>query len=152
MEKKKGKRGRPKNIPSPESMWMFFLQYCKETKEDFILVHDFVGKDAKEVYRKKEKPLTIEGFDNWLFKHGIISNLKQYMANSDNRYKEFTTICSRIREHVRQDQITGGMAGIYNPSITQRLNGLVDKQEVSQNVSVVTKEELAELAAKINEK
>ena len=33
-------------------------------------------------------------------------------------------------DEIRQDQIEGGMSGIYNPSITQRLNGLTDKSEV----------------------
>jgi len=33
------------------------------------------------------------------------------------------------------------MAGIYNPSITQRLNGLVDKKEVETKDSVFTDEE-----------
>jgi hypothetical protein len=40
------------------------------------------------------------------------------------------TICTHIKEIVRQDQIEGGMVGQYNPSITQRLNGL--KEQVEQ--------------------
>jgi TPP-dependent pyruvate/acetoin dehydrogenase alpha subunit len=47
--------------------------------------------------------------------------------NKDERYEAYITICSRIKEAIREDQIGGGMAGIYNPSITQRLNGLVEK-------------------------
>ena len=43
-----------------------------------------------------------------------------YLASS--RYSDYIRICSRIRRTIRQDQIEGGMAGIYNPSITQRLN------------------------------
>ena len=35
------------------------------------------------------------------------------------------------REEIREDQIIGGMLSFYNPSITQRLNGLVEKQETS---------------------
>jgi hypothetical protein len=30
---------------------------------------------------------------------------------------------------IRNDQIDGGMVGQYNPSITQRLNGLVEKTD-----------------------
>jgi len=40
-------------------------------------------------------------------------------------------VCSRIKKSIRKDQIEGGMVGQYNPSITQRLNGLVEKQETS---------------------
>ena len=32
---------------------------------------------------------------------------------------------------MRQDQIEGGMAGMYNPSITQRLNSLVEKTQTT---------------------
>jgi len=124
----------PKNkyIATPEIMWQHFVDYKKETKQDVILVHDYVGKDADEVYRRKEKPLTLEGFENWCADNDIIEDLSQYFANTENRYTEYQTICSRIRRTIRQDQIEGGMVGIYNPSITQRLNGLVDKSEVTQ--------------------
>ena len=59
----------------------------------------------------------------------VIGQLSHYFANTDNKYSDYLTICSRIKRSVRQDQIEGGMAGIYNPSITQRLNGLVEKTQ-----------------------
>lgn len=121
--------GRTKLIETPEILWEYFVKYKKEIKEKPIIVKDWVGKDATDVYREKEKPLTIEGFENWLEDSDIINNLSQYFANTDKRYNDYQTICSRIKRNVRQDQIEGGMAGIYNPSITQRLNGLVDKKE-----------------------
>jgi cellulase/cellobiase CelA1 len=124
--------GRPKKIESPEKLWEYFLSYKKEVKGVPFLVKDWVGKDANEVYREKEKPLTIEGFENYLEDKEIISDLSNYFANSNNAYANFSTICSRIKRNVRQDQIEGGMTGIYNPSITQRLNSLVEKSEVTE--------------------
>jgi hypothetical protein len=121
--------GKRKYIETPEKMWEYFEQYKKETKSNPIQVQDYVGKDAEMVYRTKERPLTIDGFEVWLFKKGIISDLSNYFANSDNKYSEYSTICSHIKKEVRTDQIEGGMAGIYNPSITQRLNNLVERQE-----------------------
>jgi len=82
------------------------------------------------VYREKERPLTIEGLNVFVRKQGIASGLDHYFANTNNRYRKFLSICTRIREEIRQDQIEGGMAGMYNPSITQRLNNLVDRQQV----------------------
>ena len=61
----------------------------------------------------------------------IISHLSDYFANTNGKYDEYSTICSRIKRNVRQDQIEGGMAGIYNPSITQRLNSLIDNIDLS---------------------
>ena len=118
-----------KYIESPDKMWEYFLAYKKQVKDNPIIVKDWVGKDAIDVYRPKEKPLTIEGFENYCADEGIISDLSNYFANSNDAYSEYSTICSRIRKAIRQDQIEGGIAGIYNPSITQRLNGLVDKKE-----------------------
>ena len=109
-------------------MEQLFEEYVKSVKESPILVQDFVGKDGDEVNRKKEKPLTIEGFEIFLYYKGIISDLSHYFSNKDGRYSDFVAICSHVKKKVRIDQITGGMAGIYNPSITQRLNGLVEKQ------------------------
>ena len=118
-----------KYIETPEKMWEYFLAYKKEVKEKPIIVKDWVGKDAVDVYREKERPLTLEGFENWCSDNDIIENLDNYFANSNDSYAEYSSICSRIRKAIRQDQIEGGMVGIYNPSITQRLNGLVDKKE-----------------------
>ena len=121
--------GKRKYIETPELLWDYFLQYKQYVKANPIIVKDWVGKDATDVYREKERPLTIDGFECWCYDNDIISHLSDYFANSDNKYSDYSTICSRIRKAVRTDQIEGGMAGIYNPSITQRLNGLVDKSE-----------------------
>lgn len=123
-----------KYIETPQKLWELFEEYTAEIKAKPIKVHDFVGKDGEEVYRLKERPLTIEGFNNHCWKTGVISDLKDYFSNKDNRYTDYIPICSHIKECIRQDQIEGGMAGIYNPSITQRLNGLKETSDV--NVSV----------------
>jgi hypothetical protein len=128
--------GRYKLIESPDFLWDLFKKYKEYIKNKPIIVKDWVGKDASSVYREKEKPLTIEGFENWLEDNEIITHLSDYFANTDKRYSDFTTICSRIKRNIRQDQIEGGMAGIYNPSITQRLNGLVDKKETELKGSI----------------
>lgn len=126
--------GRTKLIETPEKLWELFLKYKKYIKNNPIKVQDYVGKDAEMVYREKERPLTIEGFENYLEDEGIIGDLSHYFANTNNAYSDYLTICSRIKRNVRQDQIEGGMLSIYNPSITQRLNGLVEKNETNIRV------------------
>jgi len=125
--------GRYKLIESPEKMWELFVAYKESTKNKPILVQDFVGKDGMEVRRERERPLTMEGFENYCFENDIINDLGDYFSNKDGKYSDFSTICRAIRRSIREDQISGGMAGIYNPSITQRLNGLTDKQENQNN-------------------
>lgn len=124
-----------KYIETPEKLWEHFQNYKKETKSKPFLIKDWVGKDAFNVQREKERPLTIEGFECWLFDNDIIGDLSHYFANTNDKYSEFLTICSRIKKAVRQDQIEGGMAGMYNPSITQRLNGLVEKTQTDVNIT-----------------
>jgi hypothetical protein len=123
--------GRPNKIHSPEHLWELFQAYKKNTKENPFIVKDYVGKDAEMVYREKERPLTMEGLNNYVFDMGIIHGLDNYFANSRGRYKKFSSICRAIKEQIRQDQIEGGMAGMYNPSITQRLNNLVEKTQTT---------------------
>ena len=129
--------GRHKAIETPELMLQYFTEYCEYAKNNPIKVHDFVGKDGDEVYRLRERPLTIEGFENYCYNQGVIGDLSHYFANTNNAYSDFLTICSRIRKTIRQDQIEGGMAGVYNPSITQRLNSLVEKSENKHEVSEI---------------
>lgn len=120
-----------KYIETPEILWDHFLQYKKLVKNNPILVKDWVGKDADQVYKEKEKPLTFIGFQNYLDDEDIISDVTDYFENKDNRYTEYVRICSRIKRNIQDDQICGGMVGIYNPSITQRLNNLKEETDIT---------------------
>ena len=127
--------GKNKYIETPEILWEYFEKYKKDTKSRPFLVKDWVGKDALDVYREKERPLTIEGFECWMFDQSIIGDLGDYFSNKNEKYTDYSTICRAIKKAVRQDQIEGGMAGMYNPSITQRLNGLVEKTQTEVNIT-----------------
>lgn len=127
--------GKNKYIETPDKLWEYFELYKKDTKSRPFLVKDWVGKDAVDVYREKERPLTIEGFECWLFDQKIIGDLGDYFSNKNNNYTDYSTICRAIKKAVRQDQIEGGMSGMYNPSITQRLNGLVEKTQTEVNIA-----------------
>lgn len=117
-----------KYIETPEKMYELFEAYKVATKKNPFLIQDYVGKDGEMVYRERERPLTFEGFYDYCYEN--IGCIDQYFENRDNRYTEYVAICSRIKKLIRKDQIEGGMASIYNASITQRLNGLADKSEV----------------------
>jgi hypothetical protein len=128
-----------KYIETPERMWEHFQAYRTKIKSKPITQQDYVGKDATEVWREKERPLTMEGFENYLFEEGIITDVSDYFEGKIESYKDFLPICRAIKKLIRQDQIEGGMAGIYNPSITQRLNGLVDKVQEDGTKEIIVK-------------
>lgn len=134
---KKKKVGRPKAIETPEQMWQLFQEYAAHTKKNPIKVKDWVGGMGKQIIREKERPLTLEGFELFVWEKGTVEGVEQYFSNREGRYQDFVGICSLIRKQIRQDQIAGGMAGIYNPSITQRLNGLVEKTENKHEVTEI---------------
>jgi hypothetical protein len=122
-------RGHGKYIETPEKMWEYFEAYRSQVKSNPRTKTVFPGKDAIPQHEPLERPLTLEGFENWCADAGIIEDLSNYFANTKGNYSDYSTICSRIKRVIRQDQIEGGMVGQYNASITQRLNSLVDKQE-----------------------
>lgn len=121
--------GRPRIFKSPEALWDAFVLYKEWVKANPILVHDYVGKDGVEVFRQRQRPLIMEGFQTWLVDEGYISfpDIDPYL---DGTYPEFSAISRTIKTAIRQEQVSGGMAGIYNPSLTARINGLTEKQEV----------------------
>jgi hypothetical protein len=125
---------KPKLIENPARMWELFENYKRLLKLNPIIVVDYVGGKGSRAEREKERPLTMEGFREYCYSESL--TIKHYFDNTDNRYSEYSTICLRIKDAIRLDQIEGGMAGIYNPSITQRLNGLVEKTQTDLNANV----------------
>jgi hypothetical protein len=126
--------GKNKYIETPEKMWEYFEAYRKEVKDNPRFKNE-LDKFGNIVPIPLERPLSIDGFECWCHEKGIISDLSNYFANSNNNYDNYSTICYAIRKAVRNDQIDGGMVGQYNASITQRLNGLVEKQEVKHDIT-----------------
>lgn len=118
-----------KYIETPERLYEIFQEYKNSLK-------------AREIQKATPKgvvsewhtpPLTMEGFEVFVYNwEGIESKgVEQYFSNREGRYLAYVDICSRIKKEIRRDQIEGGMVGQFNPSITQRLNGLTEKTDVT---------------------
>jgi len=122
------KVGRPRNLNSPEQLYELFIRYKQDVKANPRIKSVFGGKEFEERAEPLERPLTMEGFE--VFCWDEVGQVEQYFKNIEKRYEEFVPICSRIRKEIREDQITGGMVGQYNASITQRLNNL--KEQIEQ--------------------
>jgi len=93
--------GAPKKIESPEKLWEYFEKYKEEIKSNPIIgVEQKRGNTAlpRDISNIEEgvlnkmlnpiielpiqRPLTMEGFENWLEDNEIINNLSNYLANS----------------------------------------------------------------------
>lgn len=123
--------GRPKNIDSPERLRILFRQYRKWAKDNPYKKQDFVGKDADEVERKLERPLTWVGFEVYLMERMVINDLGDYEKNKDGRYEEFAPIIRAIKNIIEADQFEGACVGIYQHNIIARKQGLTEKAELS---------------------
>ena len=131
--------GRPRNVDNPQTMWDLFEEYRFDLdfKAEEWLKIQYVGKDAVRKVDAYKIPMTFEGFKRYCWDEEV-GDVEDYFVNDSAKYPEFSSICARIKNIIRENQVIGGMLGVYNPSITQRLNGLVEKQEtkIDQDISI----------------
>jgi len=116
-----------KYIETPEKLYELFEAYKANRKPREIQKATATG--VKSEWHTP--PLTMEGFEIYCFQLGV--TVEHYFRNTEGAYNEYCGICSNIKKEIRNDQIEGGMVGQYNPSITQRLNGLTEKTDVTTN-------------------
>lgn len=128
-----------KYIETPEKMWKLFEGYKKEVKDNPRVIYDFVGRDGNEVAKRLERPLTMEGFECYCYDKGV--TVSNYFKNKHDAYEDYYLVCTRIRKEIREDQITGGMVGQYNASITQRLNNLKEQTENQTTITEINFED-----------
>lgn len=127
--------GREKLIKEPEQMYEMWIDYKTTVKSNPRYRHQLCQRTGEMVKEPLEVPLTMEGFEVFCYEKYKIT-VSNYFNNQNGSYDGFYTICTHIRKQIREDQISGGMVGQYNPSITQRLNSLVEKSQVEQDGKV----------------
>ena len=130
---------KPKLIESPEKLMEIFEAYKAHCADNPRIKWVLSQKTAEMVAEPLRVPLTNEGFE--IFCYNNYSDVHHYFDNTDGRYSEYRTICTHIKKEIRNDQITGGMVGQFNPSITQRLNALKEHTDVTsgdEKISAIT--------------
>lgn len=125
-----------KYVETPDKLLEMWEAYKKQVKDNPRFINH-LNKFGEIVPVPMECPLTQEGFEVFCRNKYSIT-VGQYFDNPDNRYDEYIAICTHIKAERRNDQITGGMVGQYNASITQRLNGLTDKVQNELSGEVTT--------------
>lgn len=130
-----------KYIETPQHLWFLFVKYKELIKSKPKLVQDYVGKDAEMVYREKEVPLTMTGFECFVLDNVekmTCPDLTEYFEGKNESYKDYFPIASRIRKEIENDLTIGGLTMVYSQSITARITGLSDKQEIEHKVKEST--------------
>jgi hypothetical protein len=130
-----------KYIETPDALYQMWEAYKKQVKSNPRFRYVMAQKTGEMVAEPLECPLTQQGFEAFCYAKFNVS-VNNYFDNKDNAYDEYYTICMRIVNERKDDQITGGMVGQYNASITQRLNGLTEKTEnKNENTNIEVKAE-----------
>jgi len=109
-----------------EIAWHAYKDFLLEEANKWLKIQ-YVGKEGQRMEDSLKLPYTFDGFCVFCYKN--YGTVHQYFENKDGLYSDFVGICSHIKQEIRENQITGGLLGVYNPSITQRLNNLVEKVE-----------------------
>ena len=128
--------GKNKYIETPEKMYELFEAYKKEVKDNPRIQYSLSNKTGKAEPVYLERPLTSSGFRVFAHQNGF--SVEHYFANTGEAYNDYRTICRAIENEIRADQIDGGMVGQYNASITQRLNGLTERTDVTSGNQSIT--------------
>jgi hypothetical protein len=118
-----------KYIETPEKMWELFVSYRDWCKANPRYQYSLSNKTGEATAIPLERPLTQVGFRSYAADNGC--TVTDYFSNKEDRYTDYATICTRIEEAIRHDQIEGGMTGQYNASITQRLNNLTERVDTT---------------------
>jgi len=125
-----------KYIETPEKLYELFELYKNSLRAREI--QKATPKGVVSEYHTP--PLTMSGFRTFGYKNGV--TIHHYFSNSEGAYEAYRSICTHIEDEIRTDQIEGGMVGQFNPSITQRLNGLTEKTDVTTNGKDISKIEI----------
>jgi len=122
-----------RNFKTPEDLEKAFEEYKEHLKKEALewVKVQYVGAAGMKKEDAFKLPYTMEGFSVFCFKK--YGTIKHYFNNTDEMYNDFCTICSHIKEEIRSNQITGGMLGLYNPSITQRLNNIRENTDITSD-------------------
>jgi hypothetical protein len=125
--------GRPPEIKTPAMLWDLFLQYIEYNKANPFYVNDFKGNPPESVEIRKDKPLTIVGFEDFL---GVGIKWFEQFKGSDTvkNNPEFSSIITRVEASCYNHKFSGAAAGIFNANIIARDLGLADKRDIHNTI------------------
>lgn len=127
------KTGKPKAIPSPKKLWELACEYFQSVDDSPGIKKDFIkgGEMAGTIVDMETmRPYTWEGFEDYLFQRGIISDLEDYRYNKDGRYSEFGGIIRAIGKVIYDRNFSGAAMNFLNSNLIARQLGLAEKTQV----------------------
>lgn len=132
--------GRPPKFKTPEELEAKaeeYFRWCdanpveKGSRKLVGAKKNSKGSEAKsdEVKFTAKRPYTLDGLAIFIG----ISRWRDMRDKECYQTPEFVAVINAIETRVRDQQITGALSGIFNPSIVARLNGLAEQVEANIN-------------------
>ena len=139
-EQPKHAGGRPPKFKTPEELEAKaeeYFRWCdanpveKGSRKLVGAKQNSKGSEAKsdEVKFTAKRPYTLDGLAIFIG----ISRWRDMRDKECYQTPEFVAVINAIETRVRDQQITGALSGIFNPSIVARLNGLAEQVEANIN-------------------
>lgn len=127
----RAKSGRDAIFTDPQVLKNSIQEYFEVTNDrDDWDGQNWVGKDGEEVVVKKRVPFSLKGLCIFLgVSSHYFSEFKKSQTFKNN--PEFLEVYTWAEDVIQTQQIDGGLLGYYNPSLTARLNGLTDRQDIT---------------------
>lgn len=147
-------RGRRRLLPSAEELWRKAREYfawCDDTPWCRVDLVKYQGEATQEAV-PLGRPYTVDGLTVFLGVAGSYFRTAEKELFEKVEKKRATPIeeelldtIQYIKTVIRSQQIEGAAVGVFNASLVARINGLVDRQDVTSNgervVNVVVRDE-----------
>lgn len=123
--------GHPRVWASPDDLWQDACDYYQWAKDNPLYEEKLFCSNGEILRTRVAKPriLTIEGFLIYLGRSADL--FWEY-----RKYEEYADVISRIERLIYAENIEKAAAGFYNSTIVTRKLGLVEKQELSGDLTV----------------
>lgn len=131
----RSKHGRDKIFSSGEMILAAADEYMEVLQDNPLMEHDFVGKDAVEVDKRKKNVPTWEGFANFCDVYsGHFHQLKQdYKKSEDPVEKDIYQALKRVDDMFFNDKFTAAAAGLANANLIGKALGIVERVDHTTN-------------------
>lgn len=131
------KLGRPTVLDNPEVLYKYYTAYMQDINSNPVQVKDWVGKDAKAIYKQHFRPPTWKGFEAYLFRNGVLTNLDRYRSNENGSYEAFSDICRAIEADMFDMKFTGAALNLWESRIIAKELHLAESIQVEGSIRPV---------------
>jgi hypothetical protein len=117
---------------TPEQFTQLWNDYVQWAEDNPLFKYELNQRAGEVIAIPCRRAINLQRFYVWV-KEKTGKCIAQYFDNPDNRYAEYISITSHIRDFRTADNIEGGMSGLYNANLTARINSIKEQTDVTSN-------------------